>query len=59
MQCVGAVFLASPRGRTGAPDGEAVELGWFALDQLPAPLFGPDVPVLSDATLRQNRPFID
>lgn len=46
--CCGAVFLASPRGKTGAPDGETTELGWSALDKLPAPLFGPDVPVLTD-----------
>jgi ADP-ribose pyrophosphatase YjhB (NUDIX family) len=45
VHCVGAVFLASPRGQTGEQDGEATELGWFALDQLPTPLFGPDVPV--------------
>jgi 8-oxo-dGTP pyrophosphatase MutT (NUDIX family) len=59
VQFVGAVFLASPRHRTGAPDGEATELGWFALDQLPAPLFGPDVPVLTDASRRRDCPFID
>lgn len=59
VHCVGAVFLASPRGQTGVPDGEATELGWFALDELPAPLFGPDVPVLTDAARRQNRPFIN
>ncbi|MEV6849312.1 NUDIX domain-containing protein [Actinoplanes sp. NPDC051411] len=59
VHCVGAVFLASPRHRTGTPDGEATELGWFTLDQLPAPLFGPDVPVLNDAARRENGPFID
>jgi 8-oxo-dGTP diphosphatase len=59
VHCVGAVFLASPRHQTGTPDGEAAELGWFTFDQLPAPLFGPDVPVLADAVRRQERPFID
>jgi ADP-ribose pyrophosphatase YjhB (NUDIX family) len=59
IHCVGAIFLATPRGQTGAPDGEAAELGWFALDRLPAPLFAPDVPVLDDAARRHDRPFID
>jgi 8-oxo-dGTP diphosphatase len=59
VHCVGAVFLASPRNHTGTLDGEATELGWFTLDKLPAPIFGPDVPVLADAAHRQNSPFID
>ncbi|GIE78102.1 DNA mismatch repair protein MutT [Actinoplanes philippinensis] len=59
VHCVGAVFLASPARRTGTLDGEATELAWFALDRLPTPLFGPDVPVLEDAARRQDAPFID
>jgi 8-oxo-dGTP pyrophosphatase MutT (NUDIX family) len=59
VQFVGAVFLGKPRSRTGAPDGEATELGWFPLDRLPAPLFAPDVPVLRDAIHRQDKPFVD
>lgn len=59
VHCVGAVFLASPRTRTGTPDGEASELGWFSLDRLPDPLFGPDVPVLRHAAVRASGPFID
>jgi 8-oxo-dGTP diphosphatase len=58
MHFVGAIFLASPRDRTSPPDGEASALGWFPLDRLPAPLFAPDVPVLLDATRRQDGPFI-
>lgn len=54
---VGAVFLGSPRRRSGESDGEATELGWFPLDRLPAPLFPPDVPVLRDAGRRQDGPF--
>lgn len=59
IHCVGAVFLASPRGRTATPDGEATELDWFPLDRLPAPLFAPDIPVLRDAARRQDGPFLD
>jgi 8-oxo-dGTP diphosphatase len=59
VHCVGAVFLGSPLSRTGTPDGEATELGWFPLDKLPDPLFGPDVPVLQHAALRKAGPFIN
>jgi 8-oxo-dGTP diphosphatase len=55
---VGVVFLGSPLREGGELDGEASQLGWFALDELPAPLFAPDVPVLRDAGRRQGRPFI-
>lgn len=55
---VGVVFLGSPLRQVGEPDGEASQLGWFALDELPAPLFAPDVPVLQHASRRQDRPFI-
>ncbi|MCY1142878.1 NUDIX domain-containing protein [Actinoplanes sp. Pm04-4] len=59
VHCVGVVFLGSPLSRTGSPDGEATELGWFPLDQLPEPLFAPDVPVLHHVTLFEAAPFID
>ncbi|MEU8002204.1 NUDIX domain-containing protein [Catellatospora sp. NPDC049111] len=55
---VGAVFLGSPVRLAGTPDGEGTRLGWFALDELPGPLFAPDVPVLRDAARSQGRPFI-
>lgn len=55
---VGAVFLASPVRRAGEPDGEVSEVGWFRLDALPEPIFGPDVPVLHDAATQAGRPFI-
>ncbi|TCC00174.1 NUDIX domain-containing protein [Micromonospora zingiberis] len=54
----GVVFLADPRHRVGEPDGEASELGWFALDRLPEPVFAPDVPVLRDAAGYDGYPFI-
>lgn len=59
VHCVGAIFLAAPGTRTGTPSDETAELGWFSFDNLPAPLFAPDVPVLRDAQQRQNRPFVD
>jgi 8-oxo-dGTP diphosphatase len=46
---VGVVFLATALERVGTPDGEATELLWVTMDELPAPLFAPDVPVLRDA----------
>jgi 8-oxo-dGTP diphosphatase len=58
VQLVGVVFVGSPLSRTGEPDGEASELGWFDLDELPQPFFGPDIPVLRHASLSQGRPFI-
>ncbi|WP_179855106.1 NUDIX domain-containing protein [Paractinoplanes atraurantiacus] len=59
VHCVGVVFLGSPVSRAGTPDGEAAELGWFPLDQLPEPLFALDVPVLHHAALQSDAPFID
>jgi 8-oxo-dGTP diphosphatase len=57
---LGVVFLGSPLRQAGEPDGEASELGWFALDELPGPLFAPDVPVLRHAGRPAgDRPFID
>jgi ADP-ribose pyrophosphatase YjhB (NUDIX family) len=46
---VGVVFLASAVERDGSPDGEASELRWATGEDLPAPLFAPDIPVLHDA----------
>ncbi len=53
---VGAVFLGSPLHRVFEVDGEAAQVGWFPLDELPEPLFGPDVPVLRDAGRRSAGP---
>ncbi|NUT34440.1 MAG: NUDIX domain-containing protein [Hamadaea sp.] len=55
---VGVVFLGSPVRRVGEPDGEATRLDWFSLDDLPDPLFGPDVPVLQHAARDAGRPFL-
>ncbi|MCO8272950.1 NUDIX domain-containing protein [Actinoplanes sp. TRM 88003] len=59
VHCVGVVFRGSPLSRTATPDGEAAELGWFALDQLPHPLFALDEPVLLHAATPEAAPFID
>lgn len=45
---VGVVFLATAAHRVGQPDHESTELRWIQYDSLPAPLFGPDEPVLRD-----------
>jgi 8-oxo-dGTP diphosphatase len=58
VHCVGVVFLGSPLQRAGEPDGETSRLGWFMLDELPEPLFAPDVPVLQHAMESSGRPFI-
>lgn len=58
VQCVGVVFLGSPLRRAGEPEGETSRLGWFALDELPEPIFAPDVPVLQHVMQSQGRPFI-
>jgi 8-oxo-dGTP diphosphatase len=55
---IGVVFLASPLSQTADRDGEASELGWFRLDDLPQPLFAPDIPVLRDAANPQGGPHI-
>lgn len=46
---VGVVFLATAIEHVGAPDAETDELRWVTKDDLPGPLFAPDVPVLRDA----------
>lgn len=60
---LGAVFLATPIERDGTPDGEAVELRWVALagiDDVPGPVFAPDLPVLRDLLdSTGRRPVID
>lgn len=48
----GVVFTGRVQRRTTSLDGEAVEVGFFRLDQLPHPLFAPDQPVLADVVGR-------
>ncbi len=46
---VGVVFIATAQTRLRAPGEETVNLAWVTPGELPASLFGPDVPVLRDA----------
>jgi 8-oxo-dGTP pyrophosphatase MutT (NUDIX family) len=46
---VGVVFLATAVERLAPHDDEATELRWVTSEELPAPLFAPDAPVLRDA----------
>ena len=56
---VGVVFLATATENLGSHDAEAVELRWVTPEELPAPLFAPDVPVLQDAfDVSRRRPVI-
>lgn len=52
---VGVVFSATPLHRVGSGDGEADEMRWANPDDLPQPLFAPDIPVLRDAFDQQRR----
>lgn len=54
----GVVFRARVLERRGEGDGEAREVAFFALDELPSPLFGPDAPVLRDAAAGGAGPFV-
>lgn len=58
VQFFGVVFLATALRRSGNPDGKASALGFFALDDLPEPLFEPDRPVLEDAQAAAGKPFL-
>jgi len=55
---LGVVFAARVLERCGEGDGEAREVAFFALDRLPARLFGPDAPVLRDAAIGHLGPFL-
>lgn len=46
---VGVVFLATATAWVGDRDDESTEQRWVTLNDLPTPLFAPDVPVLRDA----------
>ena len=55
---VGVVVTAVAVRRAGAPDDEVTEVGFFALDGLPAPLFAPDAPVLADVVSGRAGPHL-
>jgi 8-oxo-dGTP diphosphatase len=58
VQFVGLVLLATPVELVGQPDGEVSEVAFFSRDSLPAPLFGPDRPILHDWTSGRTLPVI-
>lgn len=49
VQLFGVVFAGKVGPRVGEPDREVSDVGFFSLNDLPKPLFAPDVPVLADA----------
>lgn len=54
VQSVVVVLTATQVGGRLSADGtETLDLGWFSLDDLPLPVFGPHEPMLQD--LRQGR----
>jgi len=49
-QFLSVIFLATAIERVGFPDDdEASALRWTTAEELPAPIFGADVPILRDA----------
>lgn len=54
----GVVFTARAMEQASQGDGEALEVAFFHLDDLPEPLFGPDRPVLRDAAHRGTGPHL-
>ncbi|MGH9016156.1 MAG: NUDIX domain-containing protein [Acidimicrobiales bacterium] len=59
VQLVGVVFTGRVDGESDrSPDDEINAARYFALDQLPSPLFEPDRPVFADMLHRHDGPFI-
>jgi 8-oxo-dGTP diphosphatase len=55
---LGVVFEAEVIQQAGRPDEEVVEVAFFASEDLPAPMFAPDRPVLIDFASQRPRPVI-
>ncbi len=55
---VGVVFAATPVRRIDTVDDEASAVGFFPVDALPQPLFGPDRPILDDLRSQAPGPFV-
>ena len=55
---VGVVLTAELERRVGSRDGEATDVRFFPVDDLPEPLFEPDRPVLADLQARPSTPVI-
>jgi 8-oxo-dGTP diphosphatase len=58
VQFFGVVFLANAFEQVGRPDDEVLEVDFFRIDSLPAPLFVPDRPVLLDFLSGRQLPVI-
>jgi 8-oxo-dGTP diphosphatase len=54
----GVVFAADLEAQVARPDEEVAEVGFFADDDLPEPLFAPDRPVLEDFVSRRPTPVV-
>ena len=55
---VGVVFVAGAVAQVGRSDDEVLDVAFFAPDDLPGNLFGPDRPVLLDFLLQGPGPVI-
>jgi ADP-ribose pyrophosphatase YjhB (NUDIX family) len=54
----GVVLAAEVVEQVGRPDDEVVAVGFFAPQDLPEPMFGPDRPVLMDFVSQSSTPVI-
>jgi len=54
----GVVFTAAVTQEVGSPDDEVMAVGFFKPEDLPAPLFAPDLPVLEDFLSQRATPVI-
>lgn len=59
VQFVGVVLRGRLGPRVAEPDGEAVEVGWFALDDLPRPILLGDAPAIDHLRSGSSEPLID
>jgi len=54
----GVVLAAEVAEEVGSPDDEVVAVGFFAPEEWPAPMFGPDLPVLRNSWSLPSTPVI-
>lgn len=55
---VGVVFAVAVTEQVGRPDDEVMEVQFFHRDDLPEPLFAPDIPILMDFVSQRPTPVI-
>lgn len=58
IQVIGVLFEGRLAGPLGAVADDVTDVGWFGGDELPSPLWPPDIPVIEDALTASPRPFI-